>query len=490
MAVLDVSAYGQGILSLFLMDKSLNKLSERTVWIDKENGSLESSPVTCSLPQTVMNPGQLLTYTLGVPDSSSVFVRVVRQDNLTSGQACTSLAWGGEVSSPVRFPLLDNPSPGDLEAVRNAWLMSASFSLFRPEVALKSGMSYPYLMEDCLLLRGTAWEKEDKPFGPGLVDVQNEQAGIFYTGKLEEDGSFVVPVDNFPNHAPFLLTAKNLKGKVVDCEFTLQEDSFPKVVIPHPLTLHARVQSNVVLGDTALRYSVDENERKVYHLSGVEVESRKPVDIRELSRMPFNYIGEDELRKWPGKSLRTLLNRFTAIAVEDKGNGSGAGVLRGHIMNNRRKEHTMMIYDREMEELSYDEPTIVWRNNRDASLTGPSRYLNVVVNGDLVFGNISDILNYSAGDIKSIELIRPSDPRATVYGTPNGAVVIETLREVHLHQDDQQGEVVHPFGLTMWREAEARPVVAPFLPGTYRLLIDVVTPEKQVVSFSKEFSVQ
>lgn len=116
--------------------------------------------------------------------------------------------------------------------------------------------------------------------------------------------------------------------------------------------------------------------------------------------------------------------------------------------------------------------------------------LNVVVNGELVFGNISDILNYSAGDIKSIELIRPSDPRATVYGTPNGAVVIETLREVHLRQDDQQGEVVHPFGLTMWREAEARPVVAPFLPGTYRLLIDVVTPEKQVVSFSKEFSVQ
>lgn len=493
MAVLDVSAYGQGILSLFLMDKSLNKLSERTVWIGKSADTLQSSPVTCSLPQTVMNPGQLLTYTLGVPDSSSVFVRVVRQDNLTSGQACTSLAWGGEVSSPVRFPLLDNPSPGDLEAVRNAWLMSASFSLFRPEVALKSGMSYPYLMEDCLLLRGTAWEKEDKPFGPGLIDVQNEQAGIFYTGKLEADGSFVVPVDNFPNHAPFLLTAKNLKGKVVDCEFTLQEDSFPKVVIPHPLTLHARVQSNVVLGDTTLRYSVDENERKVYHLSGVEVESRKPVDIRELSRMPFNYIGEDELQKWPGKSLRTLLNRFTAIKVEENGKGSGAGILRSRILDNRRRGNSMRIYKKDEELMSYGEPTIVWRNSmRYAFLKGQGMgaALNVVVNGELVFGNISDILNYSAGDIKSIELIRPSDPRATVYGTPNGAVVIETVREVHLHQDDQQGEVVHPFGLTMWREAEARPVVAPFLPGTYRLLIDVVTPEKQVVSFSKEFSVQ
>lgn len=492
MAVLDVSAYAEGALSLFLMDKDLNKLSERVIWIDKSADTLQSSPVTCSIPQTVVKSGQPLTYTLSVPDSSSVFVRVVRADNLTASQARTAFAWGKEISSPVRFPLLDNPATEEVRAVRDAWLMTASFSLFRPEVVLKQGMSYPYLIEDALLLRGQAWEKEDKAFGPGLVDVQNKQAGIFYTGKVEEDGSFVVPVDNFPNHAPFLLTAKNLKGKVVDCHFTLQQDSFPKVVIPHPLVLHARVQSSVVLGDTTLRYSVDENEQKVYHLDGVKVEARKPVDVRELSRMSFNYIGEEELQKWPGKSLRTLLNQFTSIKVEEKGGGSGAGILRKKIMSDR-KSSWQFYYKEEEDILNSNEPAIVWRNSmRYAFLEGQGQgaTLNVVVNGELVFGSIADILNWSAGDIKSIELIRPDNPRATVYGTPNGAVVIETLREVHLNQEEPKGEIVHPFGLTIWDETETHPILAPSLPGEYRLLIDVVTNEKQVVSFSKKFTVQ
>ena len=183
MAVLDVSAYAEGALSLFLMDKDLNKLSERIIWIDKSADTLQSSSVTCSIPQTVVKSGQPLTYTLSVPDSSSVFVRVVRADNLTASQARTAFAWGKEISSPVHFPLLDNPATEEVRAVRDAWLMTASFSLFRPEVVLKQGMSYPYLIEDALLLRGQAWEKEDKAFGPGLVDVQNKQAGIFYTGK-------------------------------------------------------------------------------------------------------------------------------------------------------------------------------------------------------------------------------------------------------------------------------------------------------------------
>lgn len=493
-AVLDVSDYTEGALSLFLMDKDLNKLSERTVWIDKVSDGLPSSPVTCTLPETVMTAGQSLPYGLNVPDSSSVFVRVVRKDNLTASQACTAFSWGGELSSPVRFPLLDNPSSEALQAVRNDWLITSSFVLFHPETVLKEGMSYPYLIEDGLFLRGHAWEEEDKAFGPGLIDVQNKQAGIFYTAGIEEDGSFIVPVDNYPNRTPFLLTAKNLKGKVEDCQFTLQKDSFPRVVIPHRLTLRPRVQATVVLGDTTLRYSVDANEQKVYHMDGVKVEARKPVNVREISRMSFNYIGEKELQKWPAKSLRTLLNQFTSIKVEEKGNGSGAGVLRSSIMNQRRAEHSMRVYNTGEDNIvDYSEPTIVWRNSmRYAFLKGQGQgpVLNVVVNGELVFGSIADILNWSAGDIKSLELIRPDNPRATVYGTPNGAVVIETLREVHLNQDEPQGELVRPFGLTIWNEEENPPVAAPSLSGEYRLLIDVVTNDKQVVSFSKEFTVQ
>ena len=158
-----------------------------------------------------------------------------------------------------------------------------------------------------------------------------------------------------------------------------------------------------------------------------------------------------------------------------------------------RKSSWQFYYKEEEDILNSNEPAIVWRNSmRYAFLEGQGQgaTLNVVVNGELVFGSIADILNWSAGDIKSIELIRPDNPRAAVYGTPNGAIVIETVREAHLNQNDEQGEVVHPFGLTIWDETETRPIPAPSLPGEYRLLIDVVTNEKQVVSFSKKFMVQ
>lgn len=489
MAVVDVSDYAEGTLSLFLMDKELNKVSERTVWIDQKADALQTSSVTCSFPHTAIKPDQPLTYTLNAPDSSSVFVRVVRKDNLMASQACTALAWGEEVSSPVRYPLLDNPSPEELQAIRNDWLITASFALFSPEEALKKGMTYPHLIEDCLFMKGKVWKGKDKAFGPGLVDILNKQAGIFYTAKIEEDGSFIVPVDNYPNRNPFLLTAKNLKGKAVDCEFTLQEDSFPEVVIPHPISFQSRIQTNVVVGDTTLRYSVNENEQKVYHLDGVKIEARKPVNIEDARRMSFNYIGEKELQQWPGKSLRTLLNQFTSIMVVEQGAGSGAGLLSRSILSKKSAENSMRIFNEE-DVVDYSEPTIVWRNNRDRTLNGPGTVLNVIVNGELVFGNIEDILRWSAGDIKSIELMGRNDPRIAVYGTPNGAVMIETVNKVNFQQEDQKGKIVRPFGLTLWNETENLPVTAPSLPGAYRLLIDVVTPEKQAVSFSKEFTVQ
>lgn len=151
----------------------------------------------------------------------------------------------------------------------------------------------------------------------------------------------------------------------------------------------------------------------------------------------------------------------------------------------------MRVYEEKELLRDYAEPTIVWRNGgRYGSLMGATVPLNVVVNGDLVFGSIADILNWSAGDIKSIELIRPDDARAAVYNTPNGAVVIETVREVHLNQEEPQGELVRPFGLTVWEEQKNSAVQAPSLPGAYRLLIDVVSSDNQVVSFCKEFVVR
>ena len=100
------------------------------------------------------------------------------------------------------------------------------------------------------------------------------------------------------------------------------------------------------------------------------------------------------------------------------------------------------------------------------------------------------ILQWNAGDIKSIELIEPKDSRSTIYNTPNGAIAIETLKTPRTYEDGSQGETVYPFGLTITDKQPEKHIKAPSQPGKYRLLIDVITDDRKIVSFNKEFEVK
>lgn len=167
-----------------------------------------------------------------------------------------------------------------------------------------------------------------------------------------------------------------------------------------------------------------------------------------------------------------------------KGSGSGeVGLLQKAAAIQEPK-------DREKMEREYNELTIVWKSAKYSSLSGGNTPLNIVVNGEPVFGNIEHILQWNAGDIKSIELIEPKDSRSTIYNTPNGAIAIETLKTPRTYEDGSQGETVYPFGLTIADKQPEKHIKAPSQPGKYRLLIDVITDDRKIVSFNKEFEVK
>ena len=106
-----------------------------------------------------------------------------------------------------------------------------------------------------------------------------------------------MPVDNYPEGTGFLLISKNNKGKTVNSSFTLAEEIYPKIIIPNPLFTKTRLQTDIIVGDTIIRYSVDEDQQRIYHIDNITVQSRKSANIQEMSRTPNNFIGEETLKK-------------------------------------------------------------------------------------------------------------------------------------------------------------------------------------------------
>lgn len=484
-AVLDLSGQPSGVYTLFLTDDDTHLLSERILWLPQ---SEQPAGITCQLSQTAFAPSEPLNYRLQAPDSSRVFTRIVPQYDLIAAQACPALLFGNEIVSPVRFPLMESQQWTTQLTEINNWLFTARFSLFPIEKMGKGEMQYPYMTEDVMLLSGRAWKDKTHPLEAGtVINVQNRKEQLHYSGITDEKGYFILPVDDYTEGTPFQLSAQNRKGQPVDCTFTLQEECYPEVRIPYPLFRETPLQTMVVSDSSSFRYSVDEDQNKVYHIDNVTVQARKPVNFREASRTPLNYIGEIELQKRASLSLRSILNMFPSIVVQKSGSGGGTGIL-GAINKSNESSWSRSQVDPSPES---GELGIFWRNNRTPMISGiNANKLTVVVDREIAFGDIGYILDQPAGNIKSIEILRPYDTRCVPYNATEGALLIETLHGLVRPTSEQGKTTVRPLGLSA---SSREPVIernAPNQPGHYLLLIDVITKEKQVISFCKPFEVK
>ena len=488
-AIIDLSGHPKGVYTLFLTDNDYHLLNERSLWLPQT----EHAEATCQLPQTTYTSGAPLNYQWQAPDSSIVFARIVPQNDLIATQAYPSLLFGNEILSPVRFPLMDSREWGNQMTEINNWLFTTHFVLFPIEKLLKEGMPQSYFAEDVMLLSGTAWEKENHPLKAGtVVGAQNTKDQLYYSGTTDEKGHFIFPVDNYLNGTRFLLSTQDAKGKQIDCTFTLDKEAYPKVCIPNPVFRQTRLQTDILPEDVSIRYSVNENQEKVYHIDNVTVQARKPVNVRELSRTPLNFIGEIELQKRAALSIRSVLNQFPTIVVRVSNEGGGAGELAAGIKFKR--------FNNEDRDRSSAEPSptsgelgIFWRNVRDPRLSetvGNSK-LTVVVDGEVAFGDINYILDQPAGGIKSIELIKPTDTRCVPYNAQGGVLLIKTLYGFDRQTAGQSSKTtVYPPGLSAFSNEPVMQQKAPALPGRYLLLVDVITKDKKVASFCRPFEVK
>lgn len=496
MAVMSLEGFASGCLALFLTDTAQNVVSERLLWLADgvETGNL---PV-CHLEKAVYLPGESIHYNIENANGARIFARIVQADDLLATQAAEALHFGNDLFSPVRFPYLKNKEWRELAGALDNWLYTARFVRFPLKRYLAGEMKYPYYIEDIMLISGKAIDRKGKPFGPGLIDVQDKKAHMFYSGTIDEEGKFTVTVDDYPTGSAFRLTAKNRKGKAQDCGFEIEELPFPAVLIPRRFSLpdEGNRAEEIIMGDTSLQYSVDENNQKVYQIDKITVQSRRPVDIQEISRMPTNYIEREELEKYGSMSVRSMLGRFPAIQITRNGNGSGAGALQGTLKELQARDElytSNRVTDQMATTREYGETTIEWKSMRfegfHALGGGSARRLQVVVDGELQMGNIDYILDWSAGDIRSIELMKPTDTRCAIYNTPAGAILIETMYGTP-ESKEEKGQTIYPFGLSTSTRQAAQTLRAPMQPGKYRILWDIITPDKRIFSDEEEFEVK
>lgn len=496
MAVMSLEGFASGCLALFLTDTAQNVVSERLLWL-ADGAETRNLPI-CHLEKATYLPGEPIHYNIEETNNACVFARIVPMDDLLATQAAEALHFGNDVFSPVRFPFLEanawKEQAGDLDN----WLCTTRFVRFPLKQYLLGEMKYPYYIEDVMLISGKAVDRKGKPFGPGLIDVQDKKAQMFYSGVIDKEGKFTITIDDYPMGSAFRLIAKNSKGKVQDCGFEIEELPFPAVLIPRRFSLpdEGNHAEEIMVGDTSLQYSVDENNQKVYQIDKITVQSRRPIDIQEISRMPTNYIEREELEKYGSMSVRSMLGRFPAIQITRNGSGSGAGTLQGTLKKLQARDElytSNRVTDQMASTREYGETTIEWKSIRfegfHALGGGSARRLQVVVDGELQMGNIDYILDWSAGDIRSIELMKPTDTRCAIYGTPSGAILIETMYGTP-ESKEKKGQTIYPFGLSTSTRRKPQTLYAPMQPGRYRLLWDVITPNKQIFSGEAKLEVQ
>ena len=483
--VLDMTRQPQGGYTLFLTDTEGHLLNERTVW-----KKAEKMPIPFGQLPSQATAGAILPVSIQAPDSSHLFSRIVSADNLFAQQAVSALLLGNEIGSPIRMPWIDERQTNQQQTEIDNWLFTARFHLFDIQEVLKNGINHPFLTEDVMLLQGTAWAKEDIPMREGtIIDAENRKDQLFYSTTTNKKGEFIIPVEDFTEGTIFWLSAKDPKGKEKEGSFTLVQESYPKVVIPYPPFQTEQLQAQVQTDGQSFAYSMDENQEKVYHIDNITVETRKRVNIHETKRTPLNFIGEQELQQRGGLSVRSILSRFPAITVKYKTGGGGAGELGAIYKEIRFRNEDKLRSSKELIQES-GELAICWKNNRDGRLKSKdaNNTLTVVVDGEIAFGDIGTILDQPAGSLQSIEIVKPSDSRCVPYNATGGLVLIKTRQGFTADITDKVK--VKPFGLSNISTQHMLPPKVPHKPGNYLLLVDLITPEKQVYSFIQPFSVK
>ncbi|WP_440431172.1 carboxypeptidase-like regulatory domain-containing protein [Prevotella sp.] len=442
----DLSGCTPGLITLWLCNKAGNILAQRVLRIG------------CSNISTSAND------TIG---GSSVFVRYIPEKAGKISTALEMLNFTDELLSPVPFPETYSDSSNiQTDQNINIWLLSASNKMIGADALRADSISYKYPIEQALCISGVV-RNGKRPLQNANVQIYNVQNNDAVSVNTDATGHFNATVNDFVNGSKLYIQAYNSKGKTGTFTYQLDEEDYPPVTdisynVPFAQELTNENLAKIIEPiDTVRRHKVSE----------IVVNRKRPKEkpyewVR--TRNVFNYYDREFLDKHPNIMTvkdAVLYTSKVTVSNQDRSISWKSLKLQGLVPQHLKVDKM----------LSNDDP-IVYSE------------IAVVVNGFKIEHGIDGILGWPITDIESIELVSPLDPRSLWHYAGYGFFDIKMRTTVRTTPVVSNGVTIQPLGIAT--PTEPFTWQPPTKAGTYRMIVDVVSADRNIRHVVKTITVK
>lgn len=428
-----------GVTTVFLTDSVGNVLSESSLTSKYRMTELPSLPDTIAADSI----GAWLER-IGSSDGKSVFARFATKNECWNQFAESELQYKSDYASPLPFPdnfFKENAKNRSVDL--QDWLSTAKFSRFAIRDAIaKDTALYVYMPEMNMTIHGEVSAVYSNA-GASLVAYNTESNNVYDT-TLDKDGRFRMAVDDFADGTSFFLQTMDKRSKPVDSKIILDNDSYPSV---SPHEKYSLWQSEYAESKATVNGMMQGGQ-----LPDVVVKARVKRD-EHLSTEKFysyNYVGREKIEQYNYLYLVDILRGIPSVMVRYNPENS-------------------------------KNPWQISSNRGMSTLNASSEGLVILLDGSRVENEQkADVLQMSADEIETVELLRPWQALAYTWGAVDGAIKVMT-RGADKSKVRSKGIFYTPFGLSVVKGNPKTTVT----PGKYRLLMDVVSPT-DITSFERD----
>lgn len=432
-----------GVTTVFLTDSVGNVLSESSLTSKYRMTELPSLPDTIAADSI----GAWLER-IGSSDGKSVFARFATKNECWNQFAESELQYKSDYASPLPFPdnfFKENAKNRSVDL--QDWLSTAKFSRFAIRDAIaKDTALYVYMPEMNMTIHGEVSAVYSNASGASLVAYNTESNNVYDT-TLDKDGRFRMAVDDFADGTSFFLQTMDKRSKPVDSKIIMDNDSYPSV---SPHEKYSLWQSEYAESKATVNGMMQGGQ-----LPDVVVKARVKRD-EHLSTEKFysyNYVGREKIEQYNYLYLVDILRGIPSVMVRYNPENS-------------------------------KNPWQISSNRGMSTLNASSEGLVILLDGSRVENEQkADVLQMSADEIETVELLRSWQALAYTWGAVDGAIKV-TTRGADKSKVRSKGIFYTPFGLSVVKGNPKATVT----PGKYRLLMDVVSPT-DITSFERDIVV-
>lgn len=454
-AIADLSECDAGLMTIWLTDSTKKEIAQRTIWIGKNFGiaDIEKADIKIQTNYKIKD-----TLSITIPENlynSKVFIRFAPKGYKKNISAYSMLNFTNELFSPALFP--SEIADDTLSIQKNAadiatWLLSAKQIMLENDILSRDTISYPYPIEKGLCISGTVYDDKE-PMKNSSINIFNTSTKFATTTTTDTAGHFNAEVADYNKDNKFFIQAYNKDGQAGQYSYSIDEYEFPTII-----NMNSEYDLHHYTSDIPYTLTKD----GINNLDEVVVTSKK------INKKQYNwakargadFFSRDMLQKHPG--WQTIAD---AIVFTNK-----VGVTN-------------------------DRSYVYWKSGKYNRLTSSTlatssdgtSQIGFAVNGFYINRDIADILNIQLSDVESLELVYSTDGRALWYGAPYGFYDVKLRSLMPARNIKSNGVTIQPLGLS----APTIPYECrlPEEPGQYQMLIDIITPNKQMLFVTKTIEV-